>query len=299
MDTSNRDASIADETRSPSPREVTEDTVCAQSNWEITGTSEEVYHSCFVPTIIRPWTSRTLTLAKPQPGERILDVACGSGDVTRRAAELVGPTGHVVGLDINPAMLAVARRQDGGNRAAAIEWREGSADALPLESRSIDVVVCQFGMMFFTDRLAALKEMRRVLTDGGRIVLVTWGPLDKCLGNAAMARAWGKHFGREQAAKFQVPHSLDDPKEIRRLMRDAGFGKVRARIEAGWAHFASVQALACSYGALSGLETDTLTRDAIIADVTQSLKAYCHTDELRYPVEVVLASVLGVEKNHR
>lgn len=260
----------------------------AQTIWGIAGNSAEVYESCFVPTLIAPWAANTLALVEPGPAARLLDVACGTGAVTRHAAQVIGPAGRVVGLDISPEMLAVARRAN-NHVAAAIEWREGSADALPFDDGCFDAAVCQLGLMFFPDRVAALREIRRVLAQGGRLAVMTWGALERCPGHAAMAQVWGKHFGAEQAAKFQPMHSLHDPAEVRGLLEAAGFTQVETRVQPGHAHFASTPALACSYGSLAGLETDAATRDALCDDLSQLLRDYCDDDGLDYPIEAVLA----------
>lgn len=260
----------------------------ATNVWGITGNWAEIYHSCFVPSIVAPWVARTLALAAPRPGQRLLDVACGTGAVTRQAAQIVGPSGQVIGLDISPEALAVARSANGQNGGATIEWREGSADSLPFADGSFDVVTCQLGLMFFPDRVAALREMRRVLVPGGRLVLMTWGALDKNPGNAAMAQAWKERVSPEQAANFQPPHSLSDPAEVRRLLGAAGFAQIDAQTQADRARFASPQALVCAYGALAGLAADESLRDLLCADVARLLDVYCGAEGLDYPTEAVL-----------
>ena len=133
-------------------------------NWHLPGTWAEIYDEFFIPAMIGAWSPRLAKLVGLRPGERVLDVACGTGAWTCCAAARVGPQGWVVGLGISPEMLAMARRKDGAEPAdALIEWREGSADALLLPDVAFDVVCCQLGLMFFPDRIAALAEMRRVL----------------------------------------------------------------------------------------------------------------------------------------
>lgn len=258
--------------------------------WGIPGNWAEVYHACFVPTLTARWAPKTLGQVKPKPGEHVLDVACGSGALTRHAAQVVGPTGRVVGIDISPEMLAVARKVRRRHPSAAIEWREGSADALPFDDGSFDIVTCQLGLMFFPDRLAALGEMRRVLAKGGRIAIMTWGALAHCAGNAAMADAWRDHIGEMQAAKLGPPHSLCDPQEVRSLLRSAGFVRINVDVHEGRARFPSPQTLASSYGALSGLVADAKLRDAIRRSVARFLAPYCSSKGLDYPVEAVLAN---------
>lgn len=105
------------------------------------------YEEFFVPALFQEWAQRVVTAAQLQPGQRVLDVACGTGVLAREAAERVGAAGTVVGLDPNPGMLTVAKR-----RAPGVEWREGTAEAFPYPDTSFDAVVSQFGLMFFTNR---------------------------------------------------------------------------------------------------------------------------------------------------
>ncbi len=115
----------------------------ASNVWGITGNWAEIYHAYFVPSITAPWSARTLARAMPRPGERLLDVACGTGTVTHQAAQIVGPMGQVVGLDIDAEALAVARSVNGQNGGATIEWREASVESLPFADGSFDVVTCR------------------------------------------------------------------------------------------------------------------------------------------------------------
>ena len=124
----------------------------------------EVYEEFFVPALFQQWGSVVADAAGIGPGQRVLDVACGTGVLACVAADRVGLGEMVVGLDPNEEMLAVARR-----KSARIEWRDGQAESLPFPNESFDAVVSQFGFMFFQDQRAALREMMRVLQPGGRL----------------------------------------------------------------------------------------------------------------------------------
>ncbi len=133
---------------------------------QATRSPAEVYEEFFVPALFRQWASRVADAAGIEPGQQVIDVACGTGVLARTVADRVGAKGKVVGLDASAEMLAVARR-----KAPAIEWRQGRAEALPFASDSFDAAVSQFGLMFFEDRRAALQEMLWTVRRGGRLAV--------------------------------------------------------------------------------------------------------------------------------
>lgn len=181
----------------------------------------EVYERYLGPAIADRWTRVLLDYAKPQPGERALDVACGTGSVARHIAPLVGVNGEVVALDINPEMLAVGRAilaPEGAN----IEWQEGNAMDLPLPDRAFDLVLCQQGLQFFSDRARSLREMRRVLADGGRVVLSVWQGLELHPVYHTLFEATLRHLGGT-LSDVAVPFSLSGAEDLRALLDDAGF----------------------------------------------------------------------------
>ena len=143
----------------------------------------EIYQREMVPASFARWAPDLVDLGAVGPGQRVLDVACGTGVVTRLAAERVGSSGRAVGLDVNADMLAAARAASPGSR---IEWHEGSALALPFPDASFDVLFCQQGLQFFPDRAAGLREMRRVLVPGGRLALSCWRSVDHQPGMRAL-----------------------------------------------------------------------------------------------------------------
>lgn len=182
----------------------------------------ENYERYFVPSIGRPVAGDLVDAASLRPGERVLDVACGTGIVARLAAERVGPPGAVAGLDLNPGMLAVARQV--ALPEPSIAWHEASAEAMPLADEGFDVVLCGMGLQFFSDRRAGLREMRRVLAPGGRLLANLPGPAPPPL--EAMAEALARHVSPESASFVHAVFSLHDADEIRALATDAGFGDV-------------------------------------------------------------------------
>jgi ubiquinone/menaquinone biosynthesis C-methylase UbiE len=185
------------------------------------------YERFFVPAIARPLAVDLVRLAALRPGERVLDVACGTGVVARLASRHVGSTGMVAGLDLNPGMLAVARSAAPSD--SLIEWHEASADAMPLPDESFDVALCPLGLQFMPDKHAALREVWRVLGRGGRLILNVPGPTPRLF--TMLAEALGHHVGAEAAGFVHQVFSLHETAAIRGLVSAAGFADVRVQSE--------------------------------------------------------------------
>lgn len=180
------------------------------------------YERFFVPAIAAPLATDLIHLAALRPGERVLDVACGTGIVARLACQQVGATGIVAGLDVNPGMLAVARSVT--PPGAPVEWYQASAQAMPIPDASFEVVLCQMGLQFMPDKRAALREMCRVLVRGGRLVLNVPGPAPRVF--TIMGEALTRHVGAEAAWFVKQVFSLHDTAEIQNLVSGAGFHDV-------------------------------------------------------------------------
>jgi len=190
---------------------------------QFSANTAENYEKYFVPAIAAPIAEDFMKAASIQRGERVLDVACGTGVVTRLAAERAGSLGQVAGLDVNPAMLAVARSLT--QAETPIDWYETSADAMPLADGGFDVVLCQMGLQFMSNKQQALAEMRRVVRPGGRVVLNVPGPTPAFLSDFAQALA--RHIDPRAARFVDVVFSLHDDEELRSLMSAAGFKDVK------------------------------------------------------------------------
>lgn len=180
----------------------------------------ELYEQELVKPLFRPFAELILDEVQLAPGDRLLDVACGTGIVARLAKERLSETGKVVGVDLSPAMLAVARRFDG------IDWREGDAAALPLgNDEQFDIVVSQQGFQFFPDRAAAAREMHRALAPGGRLGVETWRSDEEVPFGRELRRIAERHVGPIVDRR----HSFGDAEALEKLLRDAGFLDVRSK----------------------------------------------------------------------
>jgi ubiquinone/menaquinone biosynthesis C-methylase UbiE len=204
---------------------------------QVSANAAEVYEEFFVPALFRQYAGPLLEAAKVKAGDRVLDVACGTGIVPREALELVGPSGHVTGLDRNPGMLAVARRL-----APQVDWVEGRAEALPYGDATFDVVTSQFGLMFFEDQVKALREMWRVLRPTGWISIAVWDRLDTVPGYEAMVGLVERVVGNEAAEALRAPFSLGEMDLLLSLAKKAGIKGARADWWGGNAVFPSLEA---------------------------------------------------------
>ena len=194
-------------------------------------TAADYYDELFLDVLCLPWAERASERAALAAGERVLDVAGGTGAVASVVLPEIGSEGSVVGIDRNPEMLAVARR-----KMPDLDWREGRAEALPFDDGGFDAVLCQFGLMFFDDRGLALREMCRVLRPGGRVALTVWDGLERTPAYTALTELVEQHLGPAAGRPIRDAFALGDEAAMRALVEDAGFTSVEV---------ASVHDVAC------------------------------------------------------
>lgn len=190
-----------------------------------TGSGAELYQRFFVPAIATPVSGELLATAGLRPGERVLDVACGTGIITRAAAEQVGTTGTVTAVDLAPDMLEVAKAVPAAG--APIEWHEADAVALPLPDGAYDVALCQMGLMFIADKPRAVAELYRVLAPRGRVIVNTPGRVQPLF--EAMEQAIVDHIDPGLGAFVSAVFSMHDPAAVGELLRAAGFEDVSSK----------------------------------------------------------------------
>lgn len=187
----------------------------------------ENYEHFFVPVIGKPLAKELVNLADLRQGEQVLDVACGTGIITRLAFKKTGNAGTVTGLDINPGMLSVARSVT--QSTSSIEWHQARAEDIPLNDEVFNIAFCQLGLQFMEDKRAALQEMYRVLKNDGRLVLNLPGPVGPLF--KIFANALEKHINKETAGFVNHVFSLHDTTEIRQLLTAAGFQEIEIEAE--------------------------------------------------------------------
>jgi SAM-dependent methyltransferase len=246
-----------------------------------------VYEELMVPGFFTEFADDLLERAQPRDGERMLDVATGTGIVPRRARERVPGLQRLVGIDLTPAMLAIAREKGDG-----IEFLEGNAQELPFEDGSFDLVTCQQGLQFFPERERALAEFRRVLTPGGRVLVACWYGIEEQLGYHPVAEAIAEHFPEAGPAAL-APWSFGGGDKLAGLLSDAGFQDVEVTRAEGSARFATGQDLARSFidgspVSLALADAPQDRRDALLRDAGDRVRERCGE-----PVEAAMATHLA------
>lgn len=263
--------------------------------WRLAGSVAENYERYLVPVIFYPWAVDLLERIPLSEGDRLLDVGCATGIVTRLAAERLGAGGEAVGIDLLPAMLDAAKTHAPPD--ARIEWRQASADSLPFEDETFDVVVCQQALQFFPDKGAALREMHRVLAPGGRLAISVWKDLAHIPGYEALADALGRHVGPSPVGFVQMLCALGSSDELRELIESAGFQELRIESVTRDYRVPSVEEFVwqLTQGTPLGAnpdvgQSDERTRAAVISDISAKLAPYISEDGVAFPITANVAT---------
>lgn len=270
-----------------------------ESSTEYTGrgysqNTSENYERYFVPAIAEPVAKELIETASLRPGEYVLDVACGTGVVARMAAERVGADGRVVGTDINPGMLAVARSV--GSPGIPIEWREAPAEGLPFPDQTFDVVLCQLSLQFFPDKSGALKEMRRVLKTGDRVAINVPGTITRPF--VIMADTLARHIDTELKGFVYQVFSLDDEAELRRLLKGAGFRAVHSEARAETFRLPAPKDFLWQYIYSTPLReavdsADEDRRRAVEREVVAEWRQFAEDGGITYDQAIIFATAVG------
>ena len=185
--------------------------------FQISVETAETYEAAFVPSLFAHLATYLVDAAEVTSGDRVLDVACGTGIVARTAADRTGPAGRVVGLDLNEAMLTVARRV-----RPDLDWRQGNAASMPFADESFDVALCQSGLMFVPDPAAAVGEMSRVVRPGGRVAAQVWSSLDRQTAIQPFADAVARHAGLDAVDLISTYFRLGNREQVTGQFSRAG-----------------------------------------------------------------------------
>lgn len=261
-----------------------------QNTFQLSGSAAQIYEEQTVPALFRPLAELTLNHVTVQEGDRVLDVACGTGIVARLVAEKVGPSGTVTGVDLNSGMIEAAQRYSSAT-SVNIEWHQSDVTGLPFADASFDIAFCQQGLQFFPDKPAALSEMQRVLAPGGTLVLTVWSAISPLM--AAVADAAGQYISPEAATSALSPFAFRDIEVIKALVREAGFPEIEVEnLEVERRIGAAAESIPKEIASLPVGELvaklDESTEKALYGDIEEALKDFVQHDGIVVPQEAHL-----------
>jgi len=267
--------------------------MATSTQWQLVRDAAERYERIAVPAILGPFAQALVDWANLPPGAFVLDVGCGTGAAARYAAAQVGPTGRVIGVDVNPGMIAVAKALP-PVAGAPIEWLEQSAYKLSIADQTVDVTLCAQTLQFLEQQPQALAEIYRVLKPGGRIVLSAWCALEDNPYFHASMEAVAQHLGADMAAGLRAGSRLANADEIRALLSAAGFQAIEVTVMQrdlalpALAEFVpqhmSATPLAASYSA-----APAPTQQAVIRDIMARLAAFQTPNGVKVPFRSYVA----------
>ncbi len=194
------------------------------SHTAFVGSIPQLYDRHFGPVLFEPYARDLSQRLETRAGLRVLEIACGTGVLTRRMLERLPADGALVATDLNGAMIAHARSVVPAD--ARLSWREADAQQLPFADATFDVVVCQFGLMFLPDRLAGLREARRVLRRGGQLLFSVWDSIEANEYGRIGHETIGSFFPEDPPQFYRMPFGWNDAQDVRRTVAQAGFESI-------------------------------------------------------------------------
>lgn len=223
---------------------------------DFSGSIPEVYDSHLVPILFEGYAADLAgRVAKADP-TAVLEVAAGSGAVQRALAPRLNDGCRYVVSDINPAMLECARQRYSDDR---LEWREANAMSLPFEDETFDIVLCQFGVMFFPDHIKGFSEILRVLRPGGRFIFNSWGPLEtNDFAHIALETLIALYPEDPPLFLARTPYGYAETSRIEADLAAAGFKRIQIETVELQSHAGSADAFAFgqTYGSPLRLEIE-------------------------------------------
>ena len=259
----------------------------ADTHDAFTGSVPENYDRYMVPLFFEPYARDLVERLSLPATASVLEVACGTGAVTRRLRDRLPEGARLVATDLNQEMIDIARGKI--DEEKAVEWRQADAASLPFPDDSFEAVVCQFGLMFFPDKLAAVREARRVLKPGGVYLFNVWDAIEKN-DEAAIAReVVASFFESDPPTFYNLPFGFHDTEAIHALLAEAGFANARHEVVAKTGE--SPTAEDAARGLVDGTPMSGAIRsrgkdaEEIIAAVAAALAARLSDHPLRCPLQ--------------
>lgn len=236
----------------------------------------KVYEEMLVPALFQEWADRLATTEEIKSSHKILDVACGTGVLTRTVNKTLS-NGSITGLDPNPGMLTVARQV-----APDIDWRQGTAEEIPFREETFDVVLSQFGLMLFSSPKAGLLEMKRVLKTNGWVIVAVFDSIDNIPAYEIMANLFERNASKPVGEALRGPFSMGDTAKLNSMFADAGLHNLKITTHKGFARFSSPRHMVLSdvqgWFPFAQIHLDKDTIESIVRQAETELKPFISSD---------------------
>ena len=262
----------------------------AEKHAAFVGSIPPIYDRCLGPLLFHGFADDIVAGLPGKTGLRVLETACGTGIVTERLVARLRNAGTVIATDLNEAMVEHARAR---LAKAGVEWRQADATSLPFPDESFDAVVCQFGVMFFPDKLRGAREALRVLRPGGVFLFNTWDVMEHNPIVRITHETVATFFPDDPPGFYRVPFSFHDSATIREVLERAGFEKIEGRrVETTGtspsAHDAATGLIEGNpiYGEIMARRADAL--ESIKAAVAANIKAELGDHPVRCPLRALV-----------
>ena len=266
----------------------------SSNGWQLLGNGPEAYERYIVPAFSGAWAQDMVKRAQLHKGDRILDLACGTGIVTRHALTLLDNSCHISGIDLNAAVLEKAREVC-SPESEPVTWQQCDAMTLPFSDANFEVVMCQQGLQYFSDRPTTLRESVRVLSDGGRAIFSVWRPLEYFPFYTAVQAALDTYVSSNAADMLASAFTIGNPDELRTLLEKAGFKKIDIRLVIKQMHYDPVEDFLIGGFVASPFAPEILSlpedkRKAMFQTILESISDYIDDHGLAAPMESYVVS---------
>ena len=262
--------------------------------WQLEATGAGAYEKYLVAKLFTSLADDTLAHVGLKPTDRLLDAACGTGIVARRAAPIIGQQGTIFGYDLNDSMLQAAILTS-ADLDTYIEWKQGNLVDMPYADESFDVIVCQQALQFLPSPVDALREMRRVLDQNGRIALSVWRSINFHVGYKVFSELLDQYVGQNTGMMMRSPFPNWTIEHLRGLMEEAGFQDIHININIRNVRYDSPAAFLREEEESSPLAAtisaiNAEIRTAFVSDIASQLSDYADDDGLIFPLEAYLVT---------
>lgn len=272
--------------------------MATSTQWQLARDAAERYERILVPAILGPGARTLVEWSDLRDGEAVVDIGCGTGAAARFAAERVGASGRVAGVDVNSGMIDVAKSV-APVQGAVIEWFEHNAYQLPFTEGEFDAALCAQTLQFLDDQPRALAEIHRILKPGGRVAVSLWCDIRESPYFHVLVQAVTKNIGAETATGLRAAFGLSDAKTIRALLTGAGFKNVKAIVKQLYLELPKPQDFVPRHVSATPMSTGFYAaseeaRRAVVHDVSEQLVPYKTDQGIRVPFSMHL--VMGIRR---